>query len=198
MLVATFVCTVAFAPPAAAQFEAGAFVAVANPGQFNDIDLGLGGRASWRPDTLPLVTIEAELAHYPSEYPADEAGSAFSSARWDAFFGGTVGPQLGPLRPFAKLRPGFVSYQKSPEPLACIAIFPPPLVCSLAEGATLAALDVGGGLEVVLTDRSRVRLDLGDRMVRYEGPVRDLDGELHDEAFWGHDLRVTLGVGYRF
>jgi hypothetical protein len=197
VVVTTLVCTVTFAQPAAAQFEAAGFATFTNSGQFDETDVGFGGRASWYPPRLDVVSIEAELAHYPRDYPSGEAGSAFSSARWEAFFGGTVGPRFGRVRPFAKVRPGFLRYNDSPQPFACILIFPPPLACALADGATLTAVDVGGGLELALTDRSRFRFDIGDRLLRYEGPVRSIDGDVHEDAFWGHDLRVTVGVGFR-
>lgn len=51
-----------------------------------------------------------------------------------------------------------------------IAIFPPPLACQMAGGDTLFVLDIGGGVEFQTTDRTFVRVDLGDRAVKYPGP----------------------------
>jgi hypothetical protein len=60
------------------------------------------------------------------------------------------------------------------------------------------ALDIGGGVEVSLTDRTLLRIDVGDRAVRYSGPAFDRNGEAHEDAFFGHDLRITVGAGVVF
>ena len=116
----------------------------------------------------------------------------------EGLFGATIGPQLGVVRPFASVRPGFVTYRAPEEPIACIAIFPPPLSCTLASGKTVFAFDVGGGVEWSPVDRSLVRVTLTDRMLRYPGPAFDTSGQSHDDGFAGHDLRVALGLGLRF
>jgi hypothetical protein len=85
----------------------------------------------------------------------------------------------------------------APEPIACIAIFPPPLTCVLASGRTLTAVDLGGGVDVSVGERTFVRIDGGDRLVRYPGPVFDT-GTVHDEAFVGHDFRMAVAGGIRF
>lgn len=150
---------------------------------------------------MPLLGLEAELTWYPGHYPEDEP---FSRRRLEGLFGATVGPQFERFRAFARLRPGFLAYGKSPEPLFCIGIFPPPLECKLGEGATLLAVDLGGGVEVDLTSRTLLRLDIGDRIVRYDGPVL-ADGRGRRQGrgrtqrgFWSHDARVTIGAGWRF
>lgn len=175
-------------------WHAAAVVAAADSDEFKETEAGIGGRIGWT--TLSrLIGVEAELTFYPGDLPDSQP---FSSSRVEGFFGGTFGPQLGRFRPFARLRPGFLHYADAPEPLACIAIFPPPLSCELAEGATLPALDIGGGVEFDMADRGLVRLDLGNRLVRYDGPVRDGDGEVRDDAFWSHGLRFAASVGLRF
>ena len=102
------------------------------------------------------------------------------------------------MRLFAKLRPGFVAFSGAPEPFACILICPPPLNCTMASGPTVFAVDIGGGVEWFPTDRTVVRLDVGDRAIRYPGPAFDRDRNVHDEDFFGHDLRVSIGGGWRF
>ena len=123
---------------------------------------------------------------------------AFSASRIEGLFGATVGPQLGRWRSFGRLRPGFVTFRKAPEAIACILIFPPPLRCTLAGGRTMFALDVGGGVEWLASDRLFVRFDVGDRMVRYPSPVIDSEGNVRDDGFMGHDFRLALGPGLRF
>lgn len=174
------------------RFQLGVQFATATSSEFDSTDIGVSGRLSWSPSTL--LGVEAEIGFYPSDF-ADEP--AFSRSRMEGLFGVTAGPRLGQLRPFAKLRSGFVDLSNAPRPFACILIFPPPLACRLAGGDTLFALDVGGGLELLLNDRTFARFDLSDRAVRYPGPVIT-GGSVRNESFYGHDLRVSVGGGVRF
>jgi hypothetical protein len=41
-------------------------------------------------------------------------------------------------------------------------------------------------------------VDVANRAVRYPGPSFGEDLTVHDGRFWGHDVRVGLGVGVRF
>jgi hypothetical protein len=161
--------------------------------EFDTTDVGFGGRGSWHP--VPLVGVEGEVALYPGDLGGRVA---FSGSRVEGLFGATVGPRLGRIRPFGKLRPGFVRFGEAPEPIACILIFPPPLRCTLAGGRTLFALDVGGGVEWLSSGRTFVRVDAGDRMVRYPVPTIDSSGAVRRESFAGHDVRFAIGGGLRF
>lgn len=202
MKTATLLRTVAVAaqllPAATAtaqdEFELGVQLASAQSGQFDAADTGIGGRIGWQP--IPLVGLEAELNVYPRGFPD---GRPFSRTRVEGLFGATAGVTLGRVRPFARLRPGFVDVQEAPDPFPCILIYPPPLACALAAGRTLFALDAGGGVAVALTPRTFVRVDVGDRLVRYPGPVLETDPRrIHRDAFFGHDFRFATGVGLRF
>ncbi len=195
VIVAMAVIAIASSQQAAAQgrFDVGAQVVSARSDQFDESETGFGGRVAWYP--VSLVGVEAEVTLFPTAFPDQRA---FSSRRVEGLFGVTIGPRLGPIRPFAKFRPGFVNVSEAPEPFACILIFPPPLACSLAAGQTLGAFDIGGGLEVLVTPRGFVRLDVGDRVVRYRGPVFDGRQQVQDETFYGHDVRVAVGAGLRF
>lgn len=168
-------------------------LAVALSGQFDALDAGVGGRVGWRP--LPVLGVEAEVNVYPADFPDRRP---FSRARVEALAGATAGIPLGRVRPFARVRPGFVIVRESPEPFPCILIFPPPLACSLASGRTLVALDAGAGIDITTTARTFVRVDLGDRMLRYPGPVFDADRDIQQQAFVSHEFRFTTGVGLRF
>ncbi len=192
------VCLAAGSSPASGQagdqrFDLGMHVASTTSGPFDDTDVGVGGRVAWH--ALPLVGIEAEFTFYPADFPG---GRAFSRRRLEGLFGVTVGPTFGPLRPFARFRPGFLDIAEAPGPFPCILIYPPPLNCALAAGGTLAAFDLGGGVEVAATRGLFVRVDAGDRMVRYRGPVFAPGGQRRDDAFYGHDFRLTVGAGLRF
>jgi hypothetical protein len=174
------------------RFDAGAQVVAAAWQQFDGSDLGVGGRFAWHPATL--LGVEAEFDLYPGEFPE---GRAFSRRRVEGLFGVTAGPRLGRARLFGKLRTGFLRVEAAPEPFACILIFPPPLACTLGAGRTLAVLDAGGGIEVAISARTFIRVDAGDRMIRYPGPALTLDG-VEQNSFFGHDFRLAAGAGVRF
>jgi len=197
LIAGTAIAVVALSGSAAAQgprFEAGVQVASARSGQFDAADAGFGARFAWRPG--PVVGLEAELNLYPRGFPDRRP---FSRTRVEGLFGATAGVTLGRVRPFARLRPGFVDVHESPGPFPCILIYPPPLACALAGGRTLFALDAGGGVEVALTPRTFVRVDLGDRLVRYPGPVFEFDPRrIREDGFFGHDVRFATGAGLRF
>jgi hypothetical protein len=175
------------------QFQVGIHLAVVNSSEFDKTDVGVGGLLSWRPGGL--FGADAELTFYPSDFADDPA---FSASRVEGLFGVTIGPRLGRIRPFVKFRPGFVRFAAAPQPFPCIAIFPPPLACQMAAGDTLFALDVGGGVEFQTTGRTFVRVDAGDRAVKYPGPVIATDGMVQEESFFSHDFRFQIGGGLRF
>ena len=178
--------------PASAQdhFEAAAQIAVAHSSEFDHGDTGVGGRFAWRPTAL--IGAEAEMNVYPRGFPS---ASSFSSSRIEGLFGVTVGPRLARVRPFAKLRPGFLAFRG--QPVVCILIFPPPLSCVLAAGRTVFALDAGGGVDVFATERTVVRVDVGDRLLKYPGPSFH-NGRATQESFFSHDVRFSVGAGVRF
>ena len=191
---AAVVVGVLWASPAAAQsarFDAGVQVTWARSGEFDATTTGVGGRIAWNPSAL--LGVEAEFNVYPGDWPERVA---FSAGQREGLFGVTLGPRLGPVRPFAKLRAGFLNVRPAPRPIACILIFPPPLSCQLAGGATLPALDYGAGVEV--GGRVFLRLEAGDRVVGYKGPVLDEQFQVRDERFWSHDFRFGVGAGFRF
>jgi len=172
-------------------FEVGVQVPSANSGEFDTTDVGVGARIGWRAGWLG---VEAEFDGYPRDFPAP---APFSGGRIEGLFGATIGPRIGRVRPFARLRPGFMTFQQASDPFGCIAIFPPPLSCTLAAGRTVFALDAGGGVEVSATPGTFLRIDAGDLIVKYPGPTTDR-GFDRRESFYSHDFRVAVGVGFRF
>ncbi len=142
-----------------------------------------------------MLGLEAEFDLYPADFP-DRV--PFTHARIEGLFGVTMGPRFGRGHVFGRLRPGFVIFADAPQPIACIAIFPPPLSCTLAAGDTLFALDAGGGIEVDATTKTFLRVDAGDRLVRYPGPTFDVNRRVRSNAFLAHDFRFAAGGGLRF
>lgn len=199
VLVVALAVLVALQPDAAsAQSDPGRYdlgVQIASPtsSQFDASEVGLGGRIAWHP--IALVGVEAEINFYPGDFPGTRP---FSRDRLEALFGMTAGAPLGRVKPFARLRPGFVRAREAPEPFACILIFPPPLACALASGRTLFAIDIGGGVEISTTRRTFARVDAGDRLLQYPGPVFDTNRTVRDGRFFSHEFRFAVGAGLRF
>ena len=190
-------CAVAWPLIAAAQsgdarLELGVQLTTAASSQFEGTDVGLGGRIAWHP--VGLVGIEAEMDQYPAEFP-DRA--PISRSRTEGLFGLTAGPRFDRLRPFAKVRPGFLTFHEAAQPVFCILIFPTPLSCTLASGRTVFALDIGGGVEVFTTQKTFIRVDAGDRLVKYSGPVFDSNYTAHPTGFFSHDVRLAVGGGLK-
>jgi hypothetical protein len=195
---------VLWALPAAAQpahrFDAAMQVVVASLPQFDGSDFGLGGRLAWHPNGV--LSFEGELNVYPDAYPSRNARfsqGSFSRRRVEGLFGITAGVRLGTLRPFAKARAGFLDVQGPSQPVACILIFPPPLSCTLAGGRTLPAFDLGAGMELDVAPRMFLRIEGGDRILKYPGPAFvEATGEFRDDAFLAHGFRFAAGGGWRF
>jgi hypothetical protein len=180
----------------AQSFEAGVHFASSQWSEFDGSDLGIGARVSWL--AIAMVGIDADLTLYPSSFPPDTS-VPFSGQRFEGLFGVTVGPRVARVRPFAKAGAGFLQVGDTPISFACIAIFPPPLACTLAGGETLAVYEIGGGVEVNASAKTFVRVDVADRMLKYPGPTFRGDfREVEPDGFFGHALRFTIGGGVRF
>lgn len=180
-------------PSSEHKFEAGIQLAAPNLSQFEETDLGGGGRIAYLLNDL--FALEGELNFYPGDLTD---ASSFSDGRTEALFGMTVGRSMEVVRIFGKARMGFVRFGAAPEPIACIAIFPPPLPCELAGGRMVTALDLGGGIELSPTPTTFLRLDVGDELLKYPGPVLDTEGEARADGFFSHNLRIAVGAGLRF
>ena len=194
VLAISTVLVLAAVPATAQSFEATVHLASSQWSEFDGTDIGGGGRLTFKP--TPIIGIDADVTWYPGEFPPD--GIPFTGNRFEGFFGVTAGPRLAGFRPFAKAAGGFMKVSESAQPIVCVAIFPPPLSCQMAGGPTMAAFEFGGGVELLPTGRALLRLDITDRVLKYPGPSLGSDFESHDEGFWGHALRFTIGAGWRF
>lgn len=175
------------------RFELGGQITSTTSSQFDETDIGFGGRFSWNP-VAPLG-LESEINFYPNDFPDK---SPFSRGRVEGLFGATAGPRVGPLRPFVKARSGFVIVERAARPFACILIFPPPLSCQLGGGRTLPVFDIGGGVQLFPTARTFARVEISDRVLKYPGPVLDDKGAVRSDSFFSHDFRFAAGAGLRF
>ena len=180
-------------PRSRGALEVGGQITSARIGELDTNDVGFGGRLSWLPTAF--FGMEGELNLFAADIPDR---TAMTRGRLEALFGVTAGPRMNGWRPFARARAGVLRVAAAAEPIACIQIFPPPVQCGLAGGDNLVAVDLGGGFEVFTPAKTFVRFDLGDRMLRYAGPALDRSGGVHDAAFFDHDLRATIGGGWRF
>ena len=160
--------------------------------EFDDTSFGLGLTASRR--ITSWLAADAQIGFSPS----DLGRPAISASRFEGFLGLRAGPRLGAHQVYAAIRPGFVNSADAPEPIVCIAIFPPPLGCALATGETLFGTQLMGGLELVPSERTVVRVEAGSLLLKYPGPAIARDGETFDDALWSHNLRFGLSVGLRF
>jgi hypothetical protein len=176
------------------RIEIGGHLAVTSREELETTDLGFGGRFGFQ--ATPILAIEGELSFYPSDAPGD---IPVTRSRLEGLFGIKAGPRFERFAVFGKLRPGFVRFADAPGPVACIAIFPPPLNCVLAEGRTVFALDLGGGVEIYPTERGFVRVDVSNLLLEYPGPAFSREGRaLADKGSWDGNLRLTFGAGLRF
>jgi hypothetical protein len=193
MILLLVVLLAVVAAPVAAQerVEVAAQFVAARSSEFDATDKGVGVRFSWLP--AALIGADAEVNFFPTEFGGR---TPFSRSRTEGLFGVTVGPRIGAVRPFGKFRPGFLNFRG--EPTVCILIFPPPLSCQLAGGRTLFALDVGGGVELFAGGRTTIRVDAGDRLLKYPGPSFRTGAVVSQEDFYSHDFRLSAGAGLRF
>ncbi len=174
------------------RFELGLEVPVTKLSQVDQTDTGLGLRLGF--DLSRSVALEAALGYSP----ADLGDPAFSGSRWQAVAGLKAGRRGEKAGAFATLRGGVTGFGEAPAPFPCVAIYPPPLSCALGGGDTLATVQLGGAVEYYPSSRAVLRLEAGDQVLRYPGPVIDGGGEVRDGDFWDHDLRLSFGVGWRF
>lgn len=162
--------------------ELGAHTTYLDLGALNQSGWGLGGRFAW--EALPFLALEAEVNAFPG---GDRVTGPFVQGLGGVKLGGR-GRSYGL---FAKLRPGFVRFDRDfiQPGTACIAIFPTPREC-LANRLNLA-LDVGSVLEVYPTSRLTLRVDVGTTHVWY-GSRGDTGSRRYG------NFQLGVGAGVRF
>jgi hypothetical protein len=160
--------------------------------QFDETEAGFGARLSYRLGRW--LAADGEVGFFPGEV----GSPAFSASRLEGLAGLRGGTRLGGVGVYLALRGGAVHFAEAPEPFACIAIYPPPLVCALSGGDTLPTVQVSGGLEAHHGERLVFRLEAGDQILRYSGPAFTPDRDIIDDGLWSHNFKATASVGWRF
>lgn len=144
-------------------------------------DPGVGGRVTWNLNRF--LGAEAEFNVFP-----ERNENAFRGGqKIQGLFGVKVGKRSDRLGVFAKLRPGFIHFDKRIVPC------PPGVVCPaviLFYSRTETAFDAGGVLELYPSQATAVRFDLGDTIVRFS------DAGYPTQTV--HNLQFSIGFGFRF
>jgi hypothetical protein len=176
------------------RFEIGGHYVLLQQRAFDVNDSGFGAWFAFKPTAE--IGVEAEFNFFPGDLGR---AVALSRHRGQALFGIKAGRRFGDLGVFGKVRPGLVIFGKAPRGVACVTIlvYPPPLECLVSLGSTNLALDFGGVLEFYPGPHAMIRLDLGDTLIRFDGPAYTRFGRFDDD-FNVHNLQVNIGFGFRF
>jgi outer membrane protein with beta-barrel domain len=167
----------------------------------NEIDAGFGGRIGY--NATPYLTLEAEGNLFPRDRDRDGGRKA------QGLFGAKLGKRFDEAGVFAKVRPGFVRFNRGnyqPEG-GCIAVFPPPIACFRPVAQTNFAIDLGGVVEFYPSGNTILRFDAGDTIIRFG--ARNVAASSTAGGSTGlvvvpiaaetkHNFQASVGVGFRF
>jgi hypothetical protein len=171
---------------------------------------GVGGRLGYNLNAN--VALEAEVNFFPR---ADSFAQpeAFNNGRFiEGLFGVKAGKRFDKVGVFGKARLGVLYASKgdlASNSGGCVAVFPPPPGCFHPASRSSFALDVGAVVEVYPTQRTLIRFDLGDTIIRMGArnvsatlsagplalPSRVVIGVPAETT---HNLQGSVGVGFRF
>lgn len=175
--------------------EVGGHVGVLRLSELDTTDVGVGPDVVW--PLTPSLAIDGAFTWFRGSAPS-MGGSSGHQERTLGLAGLRAGVSAGNVDVFARARGGYLRFSHTP-PSVCIAIFPIPLVCQLANGYTAFAADVGGGASVGLIPSGRLRasVEAGDLMVRYGMLALRPNGTI-TEGFVSHNLLLSIGATWRF
>jgi hypothetical protein len=161
---------------------------------------GFGGRFGY--NASEYFALEAEVNFFPRDRDL-EGGQKFQG-----LFGVKAGKRFDKVGVFAKARPGFIRFEKGDYVFGtggCITVFPPPLACFRPVATTNFALDLGGVVELYPSERTLLRFDVGDTIIRFDqrnvAATSDLFAGLVAfplPAETKHNLQASAGFGFRF
>ena len=186
------------ASPAQAQsptgtFEVGPSVSILRLNELDTTDVGIGVDAAWH--LMPRLAIDGTFAWYPG---GGDDRALKDQRRTLGLIGVRSGITRGGVDFYGRGRVGFLSFADV-GPVPCIQIFPAPLTCQLANGYTAFAVDLGGGaiIPVDSTGTWKVRVDVGDLLVRYDQEALRPNSERTD-GFISHNLLFSAGLVFKF
>ena len=175
------------------------------------IEPGVGVRLGYSINRY--LTVEAEGNLFPrdrGDFDPDFTGGR----KVQGLFGAKVGRRFESVGVFAKARPGFVHFSRGDlrprEGVGCILSIPPPLGCFEGTGRTDFAVDVGGVFELYPSERTIVRFDAGDTILRTGAHlvpviVNEPRDPIPARGFVGgapakttHNVQASVGFGFRF
>jgi outer membrane protein with beta-barrel domain len=174
---------------AQSRFEAGLLLDYLSVSQTSTDNFGLGGRFGYR--IHPNLMLEGELAYgyginFQEAYRNVTSGNVTaiehtSIGVTDGFFGPTLQPARGHLRPFVTLKGGFIDFRLSPSLIPYSDVVS--AVLGIRTSSFNAALYPGAGAEASLGPVG-LRLEFGDAIYFNDGEH--------------NNLRITFGPILRF
>jgi Outer membrane protein beta-barrel domain len=165
--------------------------------------VGFGGRFGY--NLSRYFAVESEVNFFPQN------DDVKAGRKIQALFGVKAGKHFDKIGLFAKARPGFIRYEKGDYvfgPGVCVLISPPPLACFQPVARTNFAIDLGGVVEVYPSQRTIIRFDAGDTIVRF--PARYVAADdtnfgppgymsaIPSPAETKHQFQGSVGFGFRF
>jgi hypothetical protein len=151
-------------------------------GELDISDPGVGGRATW--NINDYLGIEGEFNLFPER---NENISGGGGRKVQGLFGGKIGKRSEHFGVFAKVRPGFVNFDKR------IVRCPPGQLCPAViqfYNKTEFALDAGGVVEFYPSRSTVARFDVGDTIIRFTD--RGYPNRMTN------NLQFSVGFGFRF
>jgi hypothetical protein len=151
-------------------------------GELDVSDPGVGGRATW--NINDYFGIEGEFNLFPERNKNISGGGG---RKVQGLLGGKMGMRTEWFGVFAKVRPGFVNFDKR------IVRCPPDRTCPAViqfYNKTEFALDAGGVFEFYPSRSTVTRFDVGDTIIRFTDP--GFPNRMTN------NLQFSVGFGFRF
>jgi len=158
---------------------------------------GFGTRLTY--NFSSILSLDAEGDFFPSNSPA-------GPQRGGRAFGALAGPKAGwrfkKVGLFVKARPGLINFSNVLKITTGVLPNGIPFYIESAGGhRTHLALDLGGALEINTSQRTLIRIDAGEMLVRYDDRTYRAPGVagafVNVGGVIGDSLLLTVGVSYR-
>ena len=163
---------------------------------------GFGGRFSY--NLTDYLAVEAEGNFFPKSGESDL--SVPDGHIYQGQFGVKAGKRFSKVGIFAKVRPGFVGFSRVSQLTGTRTITFGNQQFTVGDFRIgrdqFFSTDVGGVLEIYLSQRIMTRFDIGDTIIRY-GTFRRAGFSLSQAilerpAETRHNLQFSAGIGFRF